>query len=414
MAQPQPHGEKAAAILRLKKGREKPVLNRHPWVFSGAIADIDGDPQPGDLITIADQRGHPLATATYSPHSQMVGRIISWDPTEEVDRAFWAGRLKQAYEGRRLLQLDPNTNCYRLVFGEADRLPGLIVDRYGAFLVIQCLTVGIDQRKPLFVDLLQTLDLPDGSRPIGIIERSDVTVRRKEGLPLIAHTAWGEPPPERLTVVENGFKFEVDLLKGHKTGFYLDQRENRLLLSQSDRSAGKSILNVFSYTGAFAVYGAAGGASSILNIDSSIPALEIAESNVLANFPARREQDEYLAGDAFQILRDYRDSGRQWDIVVLDPPKFIQSQRDLKRATRGYKDINWLAMRLLKSGGLLLTFSCSGLLDADLFQKIIFGAAVDAGRHVQIIRYLHQGGDHPTALTFPESAYLKGFMCRVW
>lgn len=401
-------------ILQLKKGRDKPVVQRHPWVFSGAVAHIIGDPQPGDSILIQNNRQKPLAVGYYNPHSQIVVRICTWDPDQPLNEGFWREKIARAYTGRQLLDFGTETNCYRLIFGEADGIPGLIVDRYANYLVMQCLTLGIDRRKKMLVNILKNARLPDGTSPVGILERSDVAVRAKENLPQSDGLLWGTPPPESLTVNENGLPFEVDLIGGHKTGFYLDQRDNRRLLAKPTLTAGKDVLNVFAYTGGFAVTAAAGGASSILNIDTSIGALELAEKNVLANFPERVEHDEYLAGDAFQILRDFRDSGRVFDLIVLDPPKFVHSQRDIRRASRGYKDINWLGMRLLKPGGILMTFSCSGLVSNDLFQKIIFGAAVDAGREVQILRHLHQGADHPISVTFPESAYLKGFLCRVW
>ncbi len=273
---------------------------------------------------------------------------------------------------------------------------------------MQCLTLGIDRRKELFIQLLTDLQ-----QPAGIGERSDAAVRKKEGLSKVVQVCWGERPPPTLVIRENKLQFGVDLLGGHKTGFYLDQRENRALLGQPRFVAGQELLNVFAYTGGFGLYAAAGGAAQVTHIDSSIPALEQAERNAALN-GLTRPQDEYLAGDAFEILRDYRDAGRQFDVIVLDPPKFAHGRRDEKRAARGYKDLNWLALRLLRPGGLLATFSCSGLIDASLFQKIVFGAAVDARRDAQVLQKLGQAPDHPVLLTFPESAYLKGLLCRVW
>ncbi|MCA9999068.1 MAG: class I SAM-dependent methyltransferase, partial [Anaerolineales bacterium] len=254
--------------------------------------------------------------------------------------------------------------------------------------------------------------LADLVHPLGIVERSDVDVRRKEGLAETIGVLWGSRPPETVEIRENGLRFGVQLLAGHKTGFYLDQRENRTAVCHPTHVHNQTILNLFAYTGAFAVYAAANGAGRIVNVDSSIPALEQAERNLVLN-GFDRPQDEYLAGDAFEILRYYRDEGAQFDMVIVDPPKFAHSQRDVERACRGYKDLNWLALRLLQPGGLLATFSCSGLISADLFQKVLFGAALDAGREVQILRPLAQGADHPILLSFPESAYLKGFLCRV-
>jgi 23S rRNA (cytosine1962-C5)-methyltransferase len=400
--------EMPTAILTLKKGRQKPVLNRHPWVFSGAIQQIDGEPAPGDIVDIADRQQRFLARAYFNPHSQIQARILSWDPAEAIDDQFWRRLMERAINGRNSLNLQPHTTAYRLVNAEADGLPGLIIDQYGDYLVVQCLTLGIDRRKEQLVALLADL-----LQPRGILERSDVDVRRKEGLPPSDGLLWGQTPPAELLIRENGLSFAVDLQQGHKTGFYLDQRDNRALVGQPHIVAGKRMLNLFAYTGGFAVYAAAAQAGPIINVDSSVDALTLAERNIALN-GWQRPQDEYLAGDAFEVLRYYRDEGEQFDLIVLDPPKFAHSQRDIDKACRGYKDLNWLALRLLRPGGWLATFSCSGLISADLFQKVLFGAAVDANRDAQIIRPLSQAADHPVALTFPESAYLKGFLCRVW
>ena len=400
--------EMPTAILTLKKGRQKPVLNRHPWLFSGAIQQIEGDPAPGDIVDIADWQQRFLARAYYNPHSQIQARILSWDPAEAIDDQFWRRLMERAANGRNGLNLQPHTTAYRLVNAEADGLPGLIIDQYGDYLVVQCLTLGIDRRKEQLVAILADL-----LQPRGILERSDVDVRHKEGLPPSYGLLWGQPPPVELLIRENGLTFAVDLQQGHKTGFYLDQRDNRALVGQPHIVAGKTMLNLFAYTGGFAVYAAAAQAGRIVNVDSSVDALTLAERNIALN-GWQRPQDEYLAGDAFELLRYYRDEGEQFDVIVLDPPKFAHSQRDIDKACRGYKDLNWLALRLLRPGGWLATFSCSGLISADLFQKVLFGAAVDANRDAQIIRPLSQATDHPVALTFPESAYLKGFLCRVW
>ncbi len=416
---------KTLSTLVLKPGREKPVLNRHPWVFSGAIGRLEGTAEPGDLVTIAANNGRPLAAAYYNPHSQIRARILTWDIHEPVDEAFWRGRLQRAIDGREPLANDSTTTAYRLVNAEADGLPGLIVDRYNDYLVVQCLTLGIDRRKEMLAGLLADL-----LQPAGIVERSDVDVRQKEGLGPVTQLLWGESPPESLIIQENGLSFVVDLWHGHKTGFYLDQRPNRAAVCRPAYIAGKEVLNVFAYTGGFAVYAAAGGAKQVTNIDSSVAVLEVAERNgalnngalnngALNNETMNNEQNEYIgneyiAGDAFEVLRYFREEGRRFDVVILDPPKFAYSQSGVERACRGYKDLNWLALGLIRPGGLLATFSCSGLVSADLFQKVVFGAAVDAHRDVQIIEQLAQGPDHPILLTFPESAYLKGFLCRVW
>ncbi len=399
--------ESTATIL-LKRGREKPVRNRHPWVFSGAIDTVNGDPKTGDLVRIGTAKGEPLATAYYNPFSQIRARLLSWDTDEEIDGRFWQSRINRAIAGREWLAQDETTTAYRLINAESDNLPGLIVDKYGDYLVMQLLTAGMDVRRDEIVTLLM-----EAVSPKGIIERSDVPARQKEQLPQVKGLRWGQEPPSPLIVLENGRFFQVDLLNGHKTGLYLDQRENRTAVTQPAFVADKEILNAFAYTGGFGLYAAANGAGTIVNLDSSIPALEIAEANIAHNALVRPD-DEYLAGDAFEVLRYYRDSGRQFDMIILDPPKFAHSRKDIDRAARGYKDLNWLALRLLRPGGLLATFSCSGRVSPDLFQKIIFGAAVDARRDVQLIHTMGQAADHPVLLTFPEAAYLKGLLCRVW
>jgi 23S rRNA (cytosine1962-C5)-methyltransferase len=399
--------ELTSGIITLKPGREKPVQQRHPWLFSGAIQRTDGRFQPGDLVTIVSHDGRYLATAYANPHSQIRARILTWDADEALGPDFWRSRIRRAIAGRQALALEPATTAYRLINAEADGLPGLIVDKYGDYLVLQCLTLGIDRRKTRLADLLA-----EELRPVGIIERSDANVRAKEGLEPVNGLLQGSAPPSPLFIRENGLEFGVDLMRGHKTGFYLDQRANRAAIGAPAFVMGKEVLNVFAYTGGFAVYAAAAGAGPITNVDSSMEVLELAEQNVL-RLGQKRPSDEYLLGDAFLVLRDFRDNGRLFDMVILDPPKFAHSQRDVERAARGYKDLNWLALRLLRPGGLLATFSCSGLVSADLFQKIVFSAALDAHRDVQILQPLAQAPDHPILLTFPESAYLKGLLCRV-
>lgn len=400
--------EPITAVHTLKPRKAKPVRNRHPWVFSGAIAHTEGHPGSGDVVQVVDKNGRFLASGFFNPHSQIRIRLFSWDATDVIDDNFWRQRLARALNGRSLLQLEPATNAYRLVFAEADGIPGLVVDRYSDYLVMQCLTLAIDRRKQLFANLLAEL-----CQPKGIIERSDASIRAKEGLKPGKGLLWGNAPPADFAIQENGIQFGVNLLDGHKTGFYLDQRDNRTAVCAPTHVANKSVLNVFAYTGGFGLYAIANGAAQVTHIDSAIDALELAEQNVARN-GWQRPQDEYIAGDAFEVLRYYRDEGKQFDLIVLDPPKFAHSQRDIDRACRGYKDLNWLALRLIKPGGLLATFSCSGLVSAELFQKVVFGAAVDAERTVQILQPLSQPSDHPVLLTFPESAYLKGLLCRVW
>lgn len=391
----------------IQADRYKPIRQRHPWVFSGAIQRVSGPVQPGDLVAVRTQGGEYLATGYYNPHSQIRVRLLTWNESEPLDERFWRNRLERAIALRRELAFEPTTTAYRLINAEADGLPGLIVDRYGDYLVMQCLTMGIERRKGLLLDALWEL-----LQPAGVLERSDVDVRKKEGLNLWAGSLRGAPPPDRLVIQENGLPYVVDLWRGHKTGHYLDQRQNRAWVSDPRLVAGRTVLNVFAYTGGFGVYAAARGAQAVAHVDSSAELLAQAQANMRLNGLDRR-QDEYFTADAFELLRHFRDTGRQFDMVILDPPKFAHSQQDVLAATRGYKDLNWLACRLLRPGGWLATFSCSGLISADLFQKVVFGAALDAGRDAQIIQTLTQGPDHPVLLSFPEAAYLKGLLLRV-
>jgi 23S rRNA (cytosine1962-C5)-methyltransferase len=395
----------------LKRNRAKPVLQRHPWVFSGAIQRIEGEVADGDVVDVRDAGGNWLARGTLNRRSQILVRLLTWRQDEPVDLAFWQRRLERAIAARQALARDPVTTAYRLVHAESDYLPGLIVDRYGEWLVVQFLTLGVERWKELLVDLLASL--VDGVR--GVYERSDVDVRAKEGLPKRTGPPrtgplWGEEPPEWVEVLENGHRFLVDVRQGHKTGFYLDQRENRARLPAF--CDGAEVLDVFAYTGGFGVYAMGGGASQVTLVESSAPALDLARRNLALNGLDRRGA-EYVEGDVFSVLRGYRAQGRRFDVAVLDPPKFAHSERDVKRAARAYKDVNLLAFRLLRPGGVLFTCSCSGSVSADLFQKIVFGAAVDAERDAQIVGYLAQGADHPVALTFPQGAYLKGLICRL-
>ncbi len=389
----------------LRPGREKPVLNRHPWIFSGAIGRIDGSPADGEIVEVVDREQHFLAKGYLNRHSQIAVRLLTWNPQEPADHAFWRRRIQGAVERRRGLLQDGSTTACRLVHAESDLLPGLIVDRYGDYLVLQALTLGIDQRKAEITAILAEL-----LQPQGIYERSDVDVRAKEHLQPSAGVLWGTEPAELLEIRENGHHFLVDVKKGQKTGFYLDQRDNRQRLAAYGMD--RSVLNAFAYTGSFAVYAATAGAGQITNVDSSAEALALARRNMQRNGLGERN-DEYVEGDVFDVLRQYRDERREFDLIILDPPKFAYSRAQVQAACRGYKDINLLAMQLLRSDGILFTMSCSGLVTADLFQKVVFGASVDAKRDAQVLERLSQAADHPVLLTFPEGEYLKGLVCRV-
>jgi 23S rRNA (cytosine1962-C5)-methyltransferase len=394
----------------LKRNRARPVLQRHPWIFSGAIERVEGQVADGDVVEVRDAGRNWLARGYINRRSQIAVRLLTWRQDEPVDTAFWRRRLAQAIAARQALADDPSTTAYRLVHAESDYLPGLIVDRYGEWLVVQFLTLGVERRKEELVGLLAGLPVGSADGLRGVYERSDVEVRAKEGLEQCTGVLWGEQPPQLVEILENGRHFLVDVRQGHKTGFYLDQRENRARLPAF--CAGAQVLDVFAYTGAFAVCAAAGGASQVTLVESSAPALDLARRNLALNGFQRRSV-EVVEGDVFSVLRGCRAQGRRFDVVVLDPPKFAHSQREVERAARAYKDVNLLAFRLLRPGGMLFTFSCSGAVSADLFQKIVFGAAVDAQREAQIVGVLAQGADHPVALTFPEGAYLKGLICRV-
>jgi len=394
------------ATVYLQPGKEKPVRQRHPWIFSGAVARVEGQPAPGDLVDVADARGEWLARGYYNARSQIVVRLLTWQHDEPVDAAFWRGRLAGAAALRAELRLEPNTTAYRLIYAESDGIPGLIVDRYADWLVVQFLTLGVEARRELLLCLLAEM-----FSPRGIVERSDAMVRRQEGLEQRSGLAWGVAPPADLEIREHDLRFPVDLLGGQKTGFYVDQRANRRIVGAQAR--GRRVLNVFSFTGAFGVHALAGGAAHVTNIDSSYEALAGAEAAMRLNDFDPDRQAESICGDVFQVLRAFRDEGRQFDLVILAPPKFARSKAELDGAARGYKDINLLGFKLLAPGGLLATFSCSGLVTPDLFQKIVFGASIDAGRRGQIVAKLSQGPDHPILLSFPEGEYLKGLLCRV-
>jgi len=391
--------------IRLKAGREKSLLRRHPWVFSGAVARIAGAPANGATVRVAGAGGDFLAWAAYSQHSQISARVWSWDERQAVGEAFLRAQLSAALEARRRLALHAHSDSMRLVHGESDGLPGLVVDRYGACLVLQALSSGAEYWKARLADLLLELTGADS-----VYERSDADVRRLEGLPEQTGLLRGLPPPDRVQISENGLRLWVDIQKGHKTGFYLDQRDNRAIVRRL--AEGRETLDCFCYSGGFSLSTLAGGAASVLAVDSSAEALQLAQANLALNDLAGQRYTQ-IQGDVFQVLRSLRDQRRSFDLLVLDPPKFAPTAAQAEQAARGYKDINLLAFKLLRPGGLLATFSCSGGIDAALFQKIVAGAALDAGVQASIVQQLHQSPDHPIALNFPEGAYLKGLVCQV-
>ena len=395
--------------VTLKPGREKSLLRRHPWVFSGAIARLEGEAAAGDTVLVEDAHHQPLGWGAYSPRSQIAVRMWTFDPDVPVDEGLLAERLSRAAGGRAALAGRGDLNAYRLAYAESDGLPGVVVDRYGDFLVCQFLSAGAEKWKPVLTGLLAGMTI-GGAVPRGLYERSDADVREKEGLPPMSGVLAGEAPPETLVIDEYGCRFQVQVAHGHKTGFYLDQRDNRLRLSEL--AQGRDVLNAFAYTGAFGVRALRGGARHVVNLESSQPALDLGRENFALNGLDNTKVED-VAGDAFRVLRLFRDSRREFDLIVLDPPKFADSRSQLERAARGYKDINLLAIKLLRPGGVLMTFSCSGLVTPELFQQVVAGAALDARREVQVIGRLSQAPDHPIALNFPEGEYLKGLLCRV-
>lgn len=387
--------------IRLRPNRERSVARRHPWVFSGAIASVDGDPAPGDTVRVCSNDGTALGLAAYSPASQIRARMWTFDPAEAVDDALVAHRVADA-SARREALLASGTDSARLVFSEADGVPGLVADRYGDTVVCQFTTVGADAWREVIADALAALP---GVRCV--YERSDADVREREGLAERTGLLRGDEPSPDLVANEDGFRFAVDVAGGHKTGFYLDQRDARRAVARL--AEGRRVLNVFSYTGAFSVIAAARGAASVTSIDSSGPALAVAARNAVLNGV---DVGELMEADAFTALRGLRDRARQYDLICLDPPKLANTEQQLDKASRAYKDLNLLAVKLLAPGGTLLTWSCSGAMTMELFQKVVAGAALDAKRTVRIVGRLHQPSDHPVPLAFPEAEYLKGLVLQ--
>ena len=389
-------------FLVLKRGREKSLKRRHPWLFSGAIEKVAGKPGLGDTVDIKDASGKLLARAAYSPKSQIRARVWSFDPQEEVDAAFFRRRIERALALREALPARRHTNALRLVHGESDGLPGLIVDRYGDVLVAQFLAAGVERWRDPILDCLSELTSAEA-----IFERSDAEVRKLEALPARVGFARGNRNASRCPIVEYGLNFRVDVEQGQKTGFFLDQRENRQRVRAL--AAGRAVLDGFSYTGGFAIAALAGGASRVCGIESSKEAIQVAQENLAAN-PLDAAKIEFVQGDVFAKLRTLRDQNAKFDLVVLDPPKFAPSAAQVKNAARAYKDINLWALKLLSPGGLLATFSCSGGVSAELFQSIVAGAAIDAGAEAKIIERFGAAADHPIATEFPEGEYLKGLL----
>jgi 23S rRNA (cytosine1962-C5)-methyltransferase len=391
-----------AATVVLEAGREKSLLRHHPWVFASAVKSHTGRLHSGDTVEIQAADGTWLARGAWSQASTIRVRAWTFDKDEVIDNAFFLRRIESAQQARMLMSLD--SNAYRVVAAECDGLPGITIDRYDNVLVCQLLSAGAEKHRDKIVWALRKL-FPDCS----ILERSDVQIREKEGLPLLTQTLHGDVPAT-VTITEHGHRIEVDLLHGHKTGFYLDQRRNRERIAAYAK--GRSVLNCFCYTGTMAVSCLAAGAAHVTNIDSSEAMVAKAAQHITLNgLPAERAT--HVTADVFAELRKYRAEGKRFDLIVLDPPKFVESKQHLTQACRGYKDINLLALQLLNPNGILATFSCSGLMPEELFHKVVADAALDAGRTVQYVEKLSQDSDHPVLSTYPEGYYLKGLICRV-
>lgn len=384
----------------LQSGKEKPVLRGHPWVFSGAVAKIEGEISPGETVEVYSNVGHFLGRGYFNPHSQIIVRLLT-QKKEELGERFFRERISRAAILREAW-LTGKTNAYRAINGEGDYLPGMIADRYGEVLVLQFLTAGTERLKGFFIDLVV-----DHFRPESVYERSDAGTRREEGLSESQGLLFGKEVPDRIETEEYGCRFRVNVKRGQKTGFYLDQRENRFSLQALSR--GKKLLDCFCYTGAYAMHGGLGGAKELVLIDSSEEALSMAEEHFELNH-LEKTPHRLIRGDAFEVMRGL---DPEYDIILLDPPPFAKKKGHLAKASRGYKDLNLWALRLLKTEGLLFTFSCSQHISWSLFQQILFSAALDAGRKVQVLSRRGHPIDHPFHLFHPEGEYLKGMVCRV-
>ncbi|WP_018991864.1 class I SAM-dependent rRNA methyltransferase [Aromatoleum toluclasticum] len=392
--------------LVLNPGKERSLLRRHPWVFAGSVARLEGRARPGDTVEVVADDGRPLGRAAWSPESQIRARMWTFAPDVSIDHVFFKRRVAESVARRATHPLLASESGVRLIHGESDGLPGVIADRFGDVVVVQLTSAGAEKWRDAIV-----AGLAQATGCKAVYERSDSDVRKLEGLEPKTGCVHGELPAEALTIVENGVRMEVDVVAGHKTGFYLDQRDNRRLTGLL--AAGRSVLNCFCYTGGFSLQALAGGATSVLSIDSSGPALEVARRNVELNPQLDADRAEWMEADVFAALRALKAEGRTFDLIVLDPPKFAPSAAHADRAARAYKDINLFGFRLLNPGGILMTYSCSGGIGLELFQKIVAGAASDAGVDARIVHRLSAAADHPIGLAVPEGEYLKGLAVQV-
>ena len=390
----------------LKKGKEKAVLHRHPWVFSGAIEKVKGKPVNGDVVKLIDAKGVFMAYGFYNDQSRVALRLLEWDESVEINEQWFKNKVAIAVASRSELLVGDVTNTCRLIFSESDYLPGLIVDKYANHLAVQVLTSGIEKMMPCIIEELQRLLNPES-----IFDKSDATSRGHEGLQTQNIVLAGSHPPDRVEVIENGIKYNINIAEGQKSGFYCDQRDNRKIVAA--HAKGKKVLDCFSYTGGFTLNALQNGAATVMSVDSSALAIETLKENVLLNgFDTGKVTP--VTSDVNKQLRKLREDGELFDIVVLDPPKYAPSRSALDKASRAYKDLNRLGMLLLNKGGLLATYSCSGAMDMETFKQVLAWAALDAGKQVQFINQLCQPGDHPVRSSFPEGEYLKGLLCRVY
>ncbi|MET3113162.1 23S rRNA (cytosine1962-C5)-methyltransferase [Pedobacter sp. CG_S7] len=389
----------------LKKGKEKAALQRHPWIFSGAIDKVKGSPLNGEVVIVKAADNEFLAYGYYNGQSRVAVRLLEWDENKTIDKAWYQLKLQNAIAARQHVLQDKQTNTCRLVFSEADFLPGLIVDQYADFLSLQILSAGMENIKQDIIAILK-----EELQPKGIFDKSDSNARTHENLEIAQGLLWGEMPPEFIEVKENGILYHINIAEGQKSGFYCDQRDNRRILAEY--ASGKNVLDCFSYSGGFSLNCLRKGASHITSIDSSALAMETLKHNIALN-GYNEEQQTSIQSDVNKQLRIFKEEGKKFDIIILDPPKYAPSRSALDRAARAYKDLNRLAMHLLESGGLLATFSCSGAVDIETFKQIIAWAALDAGKEVQIIKQFSQPEDHPVRISFSEGEYLKGLLLRV-
>lgn len=391
--------------IRLKKGKEKAVHQHHPWVFSGALDHIAGHPESGEVVQVLDSQGNFLAYGYFNPQSRVAIRLLEWDKAVSIDRNWYKNRLQAAIHSRKHLLTDPQSTACRLVFSEADFLPGLIVDRYADFLSLQLLSSGIERVKDQLIELLVEL-----LQPKGIFDRSDAKARMHEGLDTTNALLWGQHPPAFIEVKENGVRYHINIAEGQKSGFYCDQRQNRLIVSAY--AQGKRVLDCFSYSGGFSLNALKQGAKEVYSVDSSALAIDTLKQNLALN-AFDTQKHVAILNDVNKQLRQFADEGQKFDLIVLDPPKYAPSRSSLDRAARAYKDLNRRGLMLLNPGGLLATFSCSGAVDINTFKDILAWAALDAGKEIQIVHQFQQPEDHPIRLSFPEGEYLKGLLLRV-